>query len=390
MSGVVGFLRKHSVLFGNIALVVVMFVGLAYLSMGALSWRPLESKYSVTIDFPISGGLQDTSGVTLRGAKIGDVESLQVQPESVTVKVSIDSRYKINRNSKVAALGLSAAGEQYVDFQPTTNDGPYLKDGDRIGPAQTEVTTPFPDLLESSLELIQEIDAEQLRSAVDNLRIALNTDDGNNDLKVLFDSGGTIFAKLYTALPETTRLIKNAGTIFETTSQIQPDFGDTVSSLSDLINAAAAADKELRTLLDRGPSQMTSLAGSINQLTDPVTNVMKQFLDIAEQGALRAPALAVLLPSIRDASIKSLAIFHDGASWAFGSVYPRPACNYPVTPRRPTQILELAVPVNLYCVTEDPNQQIRGSANAPRPPGDDTAGPPPGYDPNARTVPLDK
>ena len=107
MSGVVGFLRKHSVLFGNIALVVVMFVGLAYLSMGALSWRPLESKYSVTIDFPISGGLQDTSGVTLRGAKIGDVESLQVQPESVTVKVSIDSRYKINRNSKVAALGLS-------------------------------------------------------------------------------------------------------------------------------------------------------------------------------------------------------------------------------------------------------------------------------------------
>lgn len=288
MSGVVGFLRKHSVLFGNIALVVVMFVGLAYLSMGALSWRPLESKYSVTIDFPISGGLQDTSDVTLRGAKIGNVKSLQVQPESVTVKVSIDSRYKINRNSKVAALGLSAAGEQYVDFQPTTNDGPYLKDGDRIGPAQTEVTTPFPDLLESSLELIQEIDAEQLRSAVDNLRIALNTDDGNNDLKVLFDSGGTIFAKLYTALPETTRLIKNAGTIFETTSQIQPDFGDTVSSLSDLINAAAAADKELRTLLDRGPSQMTSLAGSINQLTDPVTNVMKQFLDIAEQGALRA------------------------------------------------------------------------------------------------------
>ncbi len=239
---------------------------------------------------------------------------------------------------------MSAAGEQYVDFQPTTTEGPYLKDGDVINAGQTKVTVPFSDLLESSLELIQQIDPAELRSAVDNLKVALYSEDGSNDLKVLFDSGGTIFARLYTALPETTKLIQNAGTIFETTADIQPDFGTTVSSLSDLINAAAASDKELRTLLDRGPSQMTSLAGSINQLTDPVTDVMKQFLDIAEQGALRAPALATLMPSIRDASVKSLTMFHDGAWWAFGSVYPRPSCNYPVTPRRPTQVLELTIP----------------------------------------------
>ncbi|GAB85984.1 Mce family protein [Gordonia rubripertincta NBRC 101908] len=390
MSGVFGFLRKHSVLAGNIGLVLVMVVGLGYLSLGTLRWEPLAGKYKLTIEFPISGGLQETSGVTLRGARIGEVDTIRVQPDSVTVKVSVDDRYKINRNTQVSALGLSAAGEQYVDFQPTTSEGPYLKDGDVIEAGQTKVTVPFSDLLESSLELIQQIDPAQLRSAVDNLKIALYSEDGSNDLEVLFDSGGTIFARLYTALPETTKLIQNAGTIFKTTADIQPDFGTTVSGLSDLINAAAASDKELRTLLDRGPSQMTSLAGSINQLTDPVTDVMKQFLDIAEQGALRAPALATLMPSIRDASIKSLTMFHDGAWWAFGSVYPRPSCNYPVTPRRPTQVLELTIPTNLYCVTEDPNQQIRGSANAPRPPGDDTAGPPPGYDPNARTVPLDK
>ncbi|MBM7279413.1 MCE family protein [Gordonia rubripertincta] len=390
MSGVFGFLRRHSVLVGNLGLVLVMVVGLGYLSLGTLRWEPLAGKYKLTIEFPISGGLQETSGVTLRGARIGEVDTIRVEPDSVTVKVSVDDRYKINRNTQVAALGLSAAGEQYVDFQPTTSEGPYLKDGDVIKAGQTKVTVPFSDLLESALELIQQIDPAELRSAVDNLKIALYSEDGTNDLKVLFNSGGTIFARLYTALPETTKLIQNAGTIFKTTADIQPDFGNTVSSLSDLINSAAASDRELRTLLDRGPSQMTSLAGSINQLTDPVTDVMKQFLDIAEQGALRAPALATLMPSIRDASIKSLTMFHDGALWVFGSVYPRPSCNYPVTPRRPTQVLELTIPTNLYCVTEDPNQQIRGSANAPRPPGDDTAGPPPGYDPNARTVPLDK
>ena len=59
-----------------------------------------------------------------------------------------------------------------------------------------------------------------------------------------------------------------------------------------------------------------------------------------------------------------------------------------MTPTRPTKIMEASVPTNLYCVTNDPNQQRRGSVNAPRPKGDDTANPPPGYDPNSRTVPL--
>ena len=75
---------------------------------------------------------------------------------------------------------------------------------------------------------------------------------------------------------------------------------------------------------------------------------------MTRQGALRAPAVVNLLPSIRDASIKSLTMFHDGALWVFGSIYPRPYCDYAVTPVRPTKILELSVPTNLYCVTEDP------------------------------------
>lgn len=137
MSGVFGFLRRNSVLVGNIGLVLVMVVGLGYLALGTLRWEPFADKYKLTIEFPISGGLQETSGVTLRGARIGEVDTIRVEPDSVTVKVTVDDRYKINRDSTVAALGgLSAAGEQYVDFQPTTSEGPYLKDGDVIKPAR--------------------------------------------------------------------------------------------------------------------------------------------------------------------------------------------------------------------------------------------------------------
>lgn len=387
-TGALAWIRKRKVMIGNLGLVAVMLVGFAYLGFGTLRWQPLKGNYHVTVQFPNSGGLQNTSEVTLRGARIGHVDSIQTTPTSVDVKVRIEDDVNINRNAIVAALGLSAAGEQYVDFQPSTSDGPYLSDGDTISAKQTKVTVPFSSMLESTLNVVDQVDPVKLQSIVNELDVALNH--GNNDLKTLFDAGGTIFADLYRALPDTTKLINNTGTILKTTADIQPDLATLVSGGQQVINSLVASDKEIRTMLGQTPNQLTSLTGSLNQMRDPVSDLLKEFRDVAHQGALRAPALAALLPSIRDGSVQSMRMFHDGAWWALASLYPRPHCNYAVTPTRPTKVLEMTVPVNLYCVTQDKNQQIRGSANAPRPAGNDTAGPPPNFDPNARTVPLDK
>ena len=327
--------------------------------------------------------------MTLRGVNIGKVESLQVQPQSVQANLTIDDDVKINRNSLVSALGLSAAGEQYVDFTPTTSSGPYFTDGDTIEVNQTHVTAPFPALLESSLNVISQINSVKLRATVSSLDTALTPEAGQtNQLRVFFDAAGTVFTDLRRVLPETTKLIQQTGTILATTANVQPDLGTAVSGASAVVNSAVAANGELNTLLGKGPAQLTSLSGSLGQIRDPLTGVLQQVADIAHQGALRAPALATLLPSIRDASYISQNMFHDGAWWVMASIFPRPYCNYAATPIRPTKVLETVIPTNLYCVTEDKNQQIRGSANAPRPPGDDTAGPALGADPNARTVPL--
>ncbi|WOC13777.1 MlaD family protein [Gordonia sp. MP11Mi] len=383
-------LTKHKIIIGNLGLVVVMVLGLAYLAFGALSWRPWQGTYDVTVNFPESGGLQGTSKVMLRGSQIGEVRDIQVTPSSVEVHLRLDDDVKINKKSAVSALGLSAAGEQYVNFTPATNDGPYLGDGDTIEMGdQTHVTVAFSSMLQSTLDVISQIDAPKLTSTLQELEVALN-DKGPNQLKSIFHSGGVIFADLARVLPQTTTLINNLGTIFKTTADVQPDFGKLATGTNELMTAVANSDGEIRELLGRGPAQFSSLAGSLSTITDPVSDVLKQFLDIGQQGALRAPTLANLFPSIRDGGIQAQKMFHDGAWWALASVYPRPACNYALAPVRPTKILELAVPTNLYCETKDPTLQTRGSKNAPRPKGDDTAGPPPNYDPNARSVPLDK
>ena len=383
-------LTKHKAVIGNLGLVVVMLLGLSYLAFGALSWRPWQGTYEITVDFPESGGLQGTSKVMLRGSQIGEVRDIQVTPDAVQVRLRLDDDVKINKESKVSALGLSAAGEQYVNFTPATNAGPYLEDGDSIAMGdQTHVTVAFSSMLQSTLDVISQIDAPKLTSTLQELEVALN-DKGPNQLKSIFHSGGVIFADLARALPQTTKLIDNLGTIFKTTANVQPDFERLATGANELITALSNADGELRELLGKGPAQFTSLAGSLSTITDPVSDIMKQFLDIGRQGALRAPTLANLFPTIRDGSIQAQKMFHDGAWWALASLYPRPACNYSLAPVRPTKILEMTVPTNLYCETKDPTMQTRGSVNAPRPEGDDTGGPPPNYDPNARTVPLDK
>ena len=66
----IALLKKHSVLAGNIGLVLVMLLGLAYLTFGSLGWRPLAKTYGLTVELPNSGGIQTTSDVYLRGARI--------------------------------------------------------------------------------------------------------------------------------------------------------------------------------------------------------------------------------------------------------------------------------------------------------------------------------
>lgn len=383
-------LGKHKIVIGNLGLVVVMLLGLAYLAFGSLSWRPWQGTYEITVDFPESGGLQGTSKVMLRGSQIGEVRDIQVTPNNVEVTLRLNDDVKINKNAKVSALGLSAAGEQYVNFTPDTTDGPYLEDGDKIEQGeQTHVTVAFSSMLQSTLDVISQIDPPKLTATLQELEVALN-DDGPNQLKSIFHSAGVIFSDLARVLPQTTKLIENLGTVFKTTAGVQPDLSTLAKGTNELVTAIANSDGELRELLGNGPAQFTSLAGSLSTITDPVSDILKQFLDIGQQGALRAPTLANLFPSIRDGSAQAQKMFHDGAWWALASLYPRPACNYTLAPVRPTKVLELTVPTNLYCETKDPTLQTRGSANAPRPEGDDTAGPPPNYDPNARSVPLDK
>ena len=73
------------------------------------------------------------------------------------------------------------------------------------------------------------------------------------------------------------------------------------------------------------------------------------------------------------------------AIWGIGDIYPRYRCDYNLPRKAPTEANFPEPFRNTYCLDDDPALLVRGARNAPRPPGDDTAGPPPGQDPLAVT-----
>lgn len=123
-------------LLGCAVLVLVLVIAVAYIALGVLDLDPRKQTYEVTISMDQTSGLMDTSLVALHGMKIGNVQQINTQRDSVQVRVAIDSSRQIPADSTVIVQNLSAAGEQYLDFRPQHSGGPYLRDGASIGSQQ--------------------------------------------------------------------------------------------------------------------------------------------------------------------------------------------------------------------------------------------------------------
>ena len=380
-------IRTHKVLLANLALVLVFLVGAGYLLVSIMRIDPLERTYKVTVNMGTSGGLQPNSDVTLRGYRVGSVESITLTETGVAAVAKIDSDVQIPAGGTVAVQALSAAGEQYIDFRPNSDEQPYLPDGATVDSNQVQTPVPLSTVLDHTSALISQVDPEKFAVILDELDTALGG--GPDQLKSVIDGVSLTMAGLDSLLPQTTSLIANLRVIAATTSQIQPDLQTLTNSSGVLFDQFAAADAEVRRFLDLGPGQLATLGGVVNDTADPITNLLTNLVAIAESARLRTSALAALFPSLRGGSVAIGVPAWDNEFHTLVDILPRPACDYDTIPVSPAHVGDGTVRLWNYCITDDPNQQIRGSANAPRPDvPNNGATIPPGVDPNQRSTPL--
>ncbi|MDQ1716664.1 MAG: phospholipid/cholesterol/gamma-HCH transport system substrate-binding protein [Pseudonocardiales bacterium] len=266
-----------------ISLLGVSYVGFNYVGLGSTLFGP--GGCTVSANFPDSGGIFTNAEVTYRGVTIGKVGQLhladyngsdgtKVRGVRVDLRLNNCSKEKIPLDSQAYVSDRSAVGEQYVNLEPASAQGPYLTKGSVLRkPGQVPIATQV--LLQNLDDLVSHIDSAKLNTLISELGQAFNG--RGPDLQALLDSGDQLLARARQALPETLKLIDNSQTVLKT----QLDSGSAIKDWARNLNLISAqlksSDPDLNALLSRGPGQLDTvrqfLAGNRSDLNMLLMNL---------------------------------------------------------------------------------------------------------------------
>ncbi|KLO39365.1 mammalian cell entry protein [Mycobacterium nebraskense] len=376
--GIVKTGHRQRMWLSGIALALTFAVAVAYLMVGALRVNPLESTYQVTIRLPESGGLLANQDVSVRGIRVGRIQSLRPTPAGVEVIANIEANTRIPAASPVRVSGLSPAGEQYIDFEPASNTGPFLSNGSVIGPQRTATPIPLSQLLADADGLLAQMDPKKLQIVKRELSLSK---DGPQKLTDIIDGAAFLLSTMDPVLPETVSMLKTSRVVLTTFADVNVGLGVTSRNIGDVMTGVNKMDSGFRRFVDRTPHTMSAIDNLFNDNSDTMVGLLANLVTTARLIYVRVPALNAVFPNYRGSTLEALmTTMHEHGLWATADIYPRYTCDYG-TPRRPSSSADYPEPfLYTYCRDDDPEVLVRGAKNAPRPGGDDTAGPPPGAD----------
>ena len=195
-----------------ITLLGVSFVGARYARLDRLV---RDDAYTVVAHFQDSGGAFAGGEVTYRGVKVGTVDKLVLTDSGVDIYLDIDNKWDtIPAESKALVGNRSAVGEQYVELQPQTDDGPYLANDSEIAMDMTSTPIQTDTLLTDLSDTVGSVNRKALKTTVDELGTAFA--DTGDDLQTILDSGTSFINEADRNFETTTKLIQDANTVLNT------------------------------------------------------------------------------------------------------------------------------------------------------------------------------
>lgn len=382
--GTVRAMRARRAAVSALALVFTLLAGAAYLTFGSLGVNPAAGTLRVRVHLADSGGLLPGQDVTLRGVPIGTVESVELSGAGLVATAVVDADTAIPADGEVRVASLSLAGEQYLDFRPRGDGGPYLTDGAEIAVERTSTPTPLWRTLAQLDTTLAQVDPAQLAAVVAELGVG---PEGPEKLAAILDGGIFLASTLDAVLPQTVSLIRDSRQVLGTVHDLAPGLGDFAADADAVLTGAEAKAGGYVELLGAAPGTLRALDALLARNSAAAGGLITNLGVVAEVTGARIPAFReFFFPAGRAGStLDAIAVaFHDGGVWGLVNLYPRYACDYDL-PRRPPSLADFPEPyLYTYCRDDDPSVMIRGADNAPRPPGAEIPGPPPPGEPADR------
>jgi phospholipid/cholesterol/gamma-HCH transport system substrate-binding protein len=372
-------MTRHVVLFKVTAFALLTVLGVSYmagryLGVGASLFEP---QYSVAMDLPDSGGIFTDAEVTYRGVTVGRVGPISLRGDGIRVRLDLSTQERIPAQLRAVVANGSAVGEQFVDLQPTTTEGPYLEDGSVIPEADTALPTPITSLLLGLDRLVNSVPREDLQVLVEEAGLAF--DGRGDDLQRLVDSTDALVREAQDALPETTRLLTDGETVLTTQVDEQSALTGFSRDLRLLSEQLKTSDPDLRAVLRDGVPAAQELRRLVDELNPTLSPLLRDLVGVGEVVDARVNSIRQLLIYYPYLVSASFTIFPGDGTTRFGvplnQVGGPPPCRegYPHASewRGPEAVSTPPFDPGSWCQEpKDSGSQVRGSRNAPPPSGD--------------------
>jgi phospholipid/cholesterol/gamma-HCH transport system substrate-binding protein len=363
--------------FAALAAIALLITGINYVGLNKDLW---SKPFTVKAHFASSGGIFTNAEVTYRGVSVGRVGTLHLTKDGVIVDLKIDKGEKVPTRTHAQVEELSAVGEQYVDLRPYTDAGPYLKGGDAITLANTSVPVDENTVLVDLDNLVKSVPQNALSTTVDELGKAFN--DAGPSLQALLDRGNEVIKSFQGNLAQTISLIEDAKTVLKTQIDVSGAFQSFASNIAAVSDTLRSSDPDIRRLLDNGVLSATQLDGLLKDNRGNLGPLLANLVTLGQIQVARLPGLDELLtlyPRVLSAGER---VVQDPAKGVrFGlDLEQFPVCTKGYAPTS-TQVLpngtaaqnNRPLPLGYSCTEPTSSaKDVKGSRNAPRPPGDTT------------------
>jgi phospholipid/cholesterol/gamma-HCH transport system substrate-binding protein len=357
------------IVFAVVTLLGVSYTAVRYLGVGAGLFTP---QYDVALDLADSGGIFPSAQVTYRGVGVGRVGDIALRGDGIRVTLNLSTHERIPARLRAVVANGSAVGEQYVDLQPETTEGPYLEAGSVIPESATQLPLGTGELITALDELVTSVPREELQTVVREAGIAFR--DKGPDLQRLLDTSSALVADARAAMPETRRLLVDGETVLATQREQGSAVVEFSRNLSLLSEQLRSSDGDIRALLDNGPPaarELSALVGDLEPSLGPLLRDLADVTTVVDQRSNNLRQILIMYPYLVSASLYAFPGDHSARFAVPSNQAGVPACREGYMPtsewRDPNEVSPRPFPLDSFCqAPRDSESGVRGARNAPQ------------------------
>ncbi len=277
-----------------IAVTVLLLAATLFVFLGGGADRTLTAHFSRAV------AIYEGSEVRLMGVRIGTVEAVVPEGESVRVEMTYDREYKLPRGAKAAIITPTLVADRFVQITPAYTEGAVLEDGADIPLASTGTPVELDRIYRSLADLSEALGpngmnkegalSSVLSSGADALR-------GQGDLanrtllslsravEVFGDNRGPLFDTITQLSGLTTTLAANdavvnqfIGDLTGVSAQLageRDDLGRALASLANVVTTVRGFVKDNRAALTSNIEDLTSVLGVLAKERDSLATAIQ-------------------------------------------------------------------------------------------------------------------